>query len=151
MLRCLAESIQMTTMETAVAELLVAIPEYVPEESRDLDLPDVVYGGFAHFLRDLYNGRPRQDELLRRCFDFLESLAVTDEWLASLVEAGVLEILGDEDRGQRVRSSMVGFLSLMGPKTAYLFRHVEALWTGTIEQFERLSPDEGLSEQWPPP
>jgi hypothetical protein len=49
MLRCLAESIQMTTMETAVVELLVAIPEYVPEESRDLDLPDVVHGDSLTF------------------------------------------------------------------------------------------------------
>jgi hypothetical protein len=140
----------MTTHETAVADLLTAVPEFVPEEWHDLDLPYVVYGGFARFIQDLYKRAPRNVELLERCLDFLESLAATDDDLANLVEVGVLEVLGDLDRGRGRRPAMTELLGLMGPKTAYLFRHVEALWDGTLDEFEKLPPELGLREQWPP-
>jgi hypothetical protein len=142
------------TYETAVEDLLVAIPEFIPQEhflaKEDFELPHVVYGSLGSFLQDRYRTGGASDPVLKKCLDFLEGLVATDEHLASLVEVSVLEMLGDFDRGRGRRTVMVELLAQMGPKCAYLFRHVEALWTGTDAEFEKLPPDEGLREQWPP-
>jgi len=145
-----------TTYETALKDLLKAIPEFDADESldageslRDPTLPFLGYGAFAGFLKRRYLDRG-VDAVLRKSFGFLEGLATSGPELENLVEVGVLESIGDLDRGQDNRTAMSALLRISGPRTAYLFRRIEAFWTGTLEEFQGLPPDVDTRSQWPP-
>jgi hypothetical protein len=122
----------MIRFEKAIQELLEAIPE-LPEEyvdpawvEEDLAYPIYGVGGFASFVTKLLRSPVRDEGLLRKCFSFVEELAISlDKDTRDLVYVGFLESLGEPRLDK-------DFISLarryMGPETLQMYEPIYAMY-----------------------
>jgi hypothetical protein len=112
----------------AVSELIRAVPEFNDESERihyDPILPHVLLGEFTWFVVRLL-GRPVQNkEILGRIFQFIETLAASDDVEArALAQVSFLENLGKVDWAlERAKG-------LMGPRSKILLQQLEEFFAG---------------------
>ena len=85
------------------------VPEFAARARRWDDLPFVVLGNFGLFIRELLQEVSKNDELLRRCFRFVELMVESkDERVVNLAAVGVLELLVDEETDRAITMEFLG-------------------------------------------
>lgn len=123
--------------DNCVSELIRKIPEYPQAEYEDdIELPYIVFGGFARFLQKLMDSKQIHKNVLERAFEFLNEMAdSTDPTMENLLGVGVLEILRDNPGHIEI---VMSYLNHKGRKC---FQEMIDFWDGKQRGDTKLSPN----------
>ncbi len=103
--------------------LLERVPELASAHDVDPELPYAVFGDFGIFLCERARERPKNDELVRRCFAFIDEVAASDDdEVLNILVTGTLEVVSDDDECSELAKQT------LGPAAVALLQRVEKGW-----------------------
>jgi hypothetical protein len=91
-----------------VETLLERVPELAASHDVDPEVPYAVFGEFGSFLCEQARRHPPDDELLRRCFAFIDEMAASDDdEVLNILVTGTFEVLSDDDNCSALAKRML--------------------------------------------